>query len=117
VIRQIGTTGVCTHDPPRSLASPNGDTPMPGGATLVINGSWIDAISRTGKLMWSVHAPVGYPSDAQWLGHGKLLLADYSSPGHVLIMNTSGKVLWEYGPASGRSALNHPSLALMSRTG
>jgi hypothetical protein len=115
VVRQLGTTGACGHDPPRLLSAPNGDTPMPNGATLVteINGSWIDAISETGKLMWSVQAPVGYPSDAQYLGDGKILLADYSSPGHVLIMTTRGKVLWRYGPSSGPGALDHPSLALM----
>ncbi len=71
VVRQLGTTGMCSHDPPRAFAAPNGDTPLPGGGTLVteINGSWVDAISASGKLEWSVHAPVRYPSDAQWLGH------------------------------------------------
>jgi hypothetical protein len=119
VLRQLGTTGVCSHHPPDHLASPNGDTPLPDGGTLVteINGSWIDDISADGKLVWSVHAPVAYPSDAQWLGHGKILLADYSSPGHVLEMTTSGKVLWKYGPPSGPGALNHPSLALMLPNG
>ena len=115
VLRQYGTTGVCRHDPPRFLASPNGDTPLPGGGTIVteITGSWIDGISASGKLTWTVKAPVRYPSDAQWLGNGKLLLADYSSPGHVLIMTTSGKVLFRYGPGSGPGALKYPSLALM----
>ena len=119
IIRQIGTTGDCTHNPPHSFASPNGDTPMPEGATLIteIQGSWIDAVSATGKLMWTVHAPVRYPSDAQWLGDGKILLADYSDPGHVLIMTTGGKVLFRYGPPSGPAALNHPSLALMLPNG
>jgi hypothetical protein len=119
VVRQIGRTGVCGHDPPRTLASPNGDTPLPRGGTLVteIKGSWIDAISASGALEWSVRAPVAYPSDAQWLGNGKILLADYSQPGHVLIMTTSGRVLWRYGPASGDGALNHPSLALMLPNG
>ncbi len=114
-VRQLGSTGVCTHDPPRSFASPNGDTPLPNGGTLVteINGSWVDAISPSGRLEWSVHAPVRYPSDAQWLGNGTFMLADYSSPGHVVIMNTKGKVLWRYGPQSGSGALNHPSLAFM----
>jgi hypothetical protein len=114
IVRQIGTTGVCSHDPPRSLAAPNGDTPMPGGAILVteITGSWIDAFGPRGNLLWSVHAPVAYPSDAQWLGHGKILLTDYSHPGHILIMTTGGRVLWKYGPASGPGELDHPSLAL-----
>jgi len=115
IVRQLGTTGVCTHHPPRSFASPNGDTPMPDGGTLVseIGGSWIDAISAHGKLLWSVHAPVSYPSDAQWLGHGRILLADFSSPGHVLIMTRTGRVLWRYGPSSGGGMLDHPSLAIM----
>lgn len=115
ILKQYGTTGVCRHDPPKDLASPNGDTPMADGGTLVteIAGSWIDAFTSSGTLSWSVHAPLAYPSDAQWLGHGRILVSDYSSPGHVLIMTTKGKVLWEYGPSSGRGSLNHPSLALM----
>jgi hypothetical protein len=119
IVRQLGTTGVCGHNPPRLFAGPNGDTPMPGGGTLVteINGSWVDAISASGRLLWSIHALVRYPSDAQWLGHGRILLADYSNPGHVLIMNTAGRVLWRYGPPWGEGALNHPSLALMLPNG
>ncbi len=119
VTRQIGTTGVCSHDPPRYLASPNGDTPMPNGVTLVteIGGSWIDAIGPAGKLLWSVRASVSYPSDAQWLGNGRILLTDYSSPGRILIMTTAGKVLWQYGPSSGTGELNHPSLAIMLPNG
>ena len=119
IVRQIGTTRSCAHNPPHQLDSPNGDTPMPNGATLVteIQGSWVDAISANGKLLWSVQAPVRYPSDAQWLGHGRILLADYSDPGHVLIMTTTGRVLFRYGPASGPGALNHPSLALMLPNG
>jgi hypothetical protein len=77
-----------------------------------ITGSWIDAIGPHNKLLWTVQAPVAYPSDAQWLGHGRILLADYSSPGHILIMTKGGRVLWRYGPASGPGALDHPSLAL-----
>jgi hypothetical protein len=115
VLKQYGTTGACRHDPPRALDSPNGDTPLPGGGMIVteIQGSWIDGISASGKLMWSVQAPIAYPSDAQWLGNGKLLVADYSNPGHVLIMTTSGKVLFRYGPDGGSGALKYPSLAMM----
>jgi hypothetical protein len=119
IVKQYGTTGVCRHDPPHYLALPNGDTPMPDGGTLVteITGSWIDAIGAEGKLEWSVHAPIAYPSDAQWLGHGKILVADYSYTGHVLIMTKTGKVLWEYGPTSGPGRLSFPSLALMLPNG
>jgi hypothetical protein len=118
-LRQIGTTGACGHHPPKLVGAPNGDTPGPGGRVLVteITGSWIDAVGPGKKLLWSVRAPVRYPSDAQWLGHGRILLADYSSPGHVLIMSRRGRVLWKYGPPSGPAALNHPSLALMLPNG
>jgi hypothetical protein len=114
IVRQIGTTGACGHDPPRLVSSPNGDTPLPNGGTIVteITGSWVDGIGAHGKVLWSFQAPVRYPSDAQWLGNGRVLLADYSSPGHVLETTTKGKVLWEYGPPSGAGALDHPSLAL-----
>ena len=119
VVRQIGETGVCAHDPPRTLGAVNGATPLPGGGTLVseIAGSWIDAFSKTGQLMWSFQAPVSYPSDPQWLGGGRILLADYASPGRAIIVTTTGRVLWKYGPRSGAGALDHPSLALWVKPG
>jgi outer membrane protein assembly factor BamB len=119
IVRQIGQTTVCKHDPPRTIGQVNGATPTPDGGVLVseINGSWVDKFSKTGKLMWSVRAPVSYPSDPQWLGNGKILIADYTKPGHVLIMNTHGRVIWRYGPSSGAGELNHPSLALRLRSG
>ena len=114
IVRNLGTAHSCVHDPPRSLGPVNGATPMPGGGTLVseINGSWVDDFAKNGRLLWSFRAPVAYPSDPQWLGHGRILLADYHRPGHVLILNTKGHVLWRYGPRSGPGALDHPSLAL-----
>jgi outer membrane protein assembly factor BamB len=119
VERQLGTTGRCAHDPPRLLAGPNGDTPLPGGGTLVteIGGSWIDAIGPDGKLLWTVRAPVVYPSDAQLLPNGRILVADYASPGRILILTRRGKVVWRYGPPSGAGALDHPSLAVMLPNG
>jgi hypothetical protein len=114
VVRQYGTTGVPGHDPPRLLGLPNGDTPLPGGGVLIteISGSWVDAVSARGRLLWAVHAPVAYPSDAQPLPGGRILLCDYSAPGKVLIIDRHGHVLWRYGPSSGAGALDHPSLAL-----
>jgi hypothetical protein len=64
-----------------------------------------------------VRAPVSYPSDPQPLGGGRILLADYARPGHVLIITTTGKVLWRYGPTLGPGMLDHPSLALRLRSG
>jgi hypothetical protein len=119
ILRQYGRPGDCIHDPPHALASPNGDTPMRNGGMLIseIGGSWIDAISRTGRLMWTVKAPMAYPSDAQPLPNGRILVADYSDPGHVVIMSRRGHVFWSYGPSAGPGMLNHPSLAMMLPNG
>ena len=114
IARTIGTTGICRHDPPRELGAVNGATPLPNGDTLIseISGSWIDDITRSGRLRWAFQAPVSYPSDPQPLPKGRILLADYARPGHVLIVDHRGRVLWRYGPSSGAGALDHPSLAL-----
>ena len=119
IVRQIGRSGVCVHDPPRSLGAVNGDTPLKNGGVLVseIKGSWIDEFDRHGKLVWSVQAPVGYPSDPQPLPGGRVLLADYSSPGAVVIIDRHGTVLWRYRPTFGWGELNHPSLAFMLPNG
>ena len=114
IVRQYGRTGVSGHDPPSVLGSPNGDTPMPGGGLLIteITGSWIDSISARGRLEWATQTPAAYPSDAQLLPGNHVLLADYSAPGRVFIIDRRGRVLWRYGPSLGDGALNHPSLAL-----
>jgi hypothetical protein len=77
-----------------------------------IGGSWIDDISAAGRLRWAVRAPIAYPSDAQMLPNGRILVADYSRPGHVIVMTRRGAVVWRYGPRSGPGMLDHPSLAL-----
>jgi len=119
IIREYGRSGVCAHHPPASFGAVNGDTPTPYGGVLVseITGHWIDAINANGTLRFAVQPPIAYPSDPQPLPGDRVLLADYSSPGHVLIIDRHGKVLWEYGPSSGEAALNHPSLALQLPNG
>lgn len=113
ILRQIGRTGVCSHDPPRTLGAINAATPLPEGRTLIAEiAGWIDEVARNGKLIFSTRVPVGYPSDPQWLGHGQILLTDFARPGRVLIVNRHGQVLWSYGPASGPGMLDHPSLAI-----
>jgi outer membrane protein assembly factor BamB len=119
IVRQIGQTGMCVHNPPQSLGAVNGDTPLADGGVLVseINGSWIDNFSRTGRLRWSFQAPVSYPSDPQPLLRGRILLADYTKPGAAVILDRHGRVLWRYGPTSGWGELDHPSLAIMLPNG
>jgi outer membrane protein assembly factor BamB len=110
---QIGTTGVCQHNPPISMGSPNGDTPLPDGNLLVseINGSWVSEYTLGGQLIWDLQLPISYPSDPQQLGSDLYLIADYASPGQVLEFTRQGQITWRYDVGSGPGELNHPSLA------
>jgi len=119
IVRQYGSSGDCRHDPPTRFGAVNGDTPTPDGGVLVseIPGHWIDSIAANGSLRWSVQAPVAYPSDPQPLPGDRVLLADYSTPGHVIVMDRHGRVLWRYGPTSGQGELHNPSLALQLPNG
>ena len=119
IIRQLGEAGVCVHNPPVTFGPLNGDTPLPGGAVLLseINGSWVDAVTPGGRLLYSFQAPVRYPSDPQPLSGGRILMADYSRPGGVVIVNHRGTTLWRYQPTSGFGMLDHPSLAIMLPNG
>jgi outer membrane protein assembly factor BamB len=113
VLREIGSPTACTHEPPRYLGSPNGDTPLRDGNILVseVNGSYIDEITPKGKLVWSTQLPISYPSDPQQLGPDRYLVADYAMPGGIYEFNRAGRILWAYHPSAGRGMLNHPSLA------
>jgi DNA-binding beta-propeller fold protein YncE len=113
VLSEIGTTGVCAHDPPHTLLAPNGDTPLPGGGVLVTEiGGYIDRFDRHGRLLYSIRAPTTYPSDAQLLPNGRILVAEFVTPGRVDIITPHGRVVWSYGPASGPGSLDRPSLAV-----
>jgi len=113
VLHEFGSPSACAHEPPSLLGSPNGDTPLRDGNLLVseVNGSYIDEITRTGKLVWSVQLPIEYPSDPQQLGPDRYLVADYTAPGGIYKFNRAGKILWSYHPSSGPGMLDHPSLA------
>ena len=119
VAHQIGTDGVCVHNPPASIGSPNGATPLPDGDLLIseINGSWVSEFTRSGKLVWTVRLPISYPSDPQQLGPDRYLIADYASPGQILEFNRKGHILHRYRATSGPGRLNHPSLAEMLPSG
>jgi hypothetical protein len=114
IVRSYGHAGICRHDPPRFFNQVNGDTPVPGGGVMVseIEGNWVDEIGPEGTLKWSIRAPVSYPSDPQPLPGGRVLLADYASPGHVLVMNRQGHVVWRFGRSEGPRKMDHPSLAM-----
>jgi hypothetical protein len=119
VASQIGTDGRCVHNPPGSMGSPNGDTPLWDGNLLVseINGSWISEYTPSGHLVWTVQLPIAYPSDPQQLDASatantdRYLVADYAQPGKVIQFTREGQILATYEAASGPGMLNHPSLA------
>ncbi len=113
VVRELGRAGSCGHDPPQGLSSPNGATPLPDGGVLVTEiGGWVDRISASGRLLYTVRTPTTYPSDAQLLPDGNILVAGFDTPGRVDEITASGRIVWTYGPSSGPGALDRPSLAV-----
>lgn len=113
ILRSFGSPANCTHDPPLYFHSPNGATPLPDGGTLVTEiGGWVDRLTGTGKLVYSVRTPTTYPSDAQLLPNGNILVAGFNTPGRVDEITPAGRIVWTYGPASGSGALDRPSLAV-----
>jgi outer membrane protein assembly factor BamB len=114
IVRQWGRTGLCRHQPPRTYSDPNGGTPLPDGGILIteITGSRVVRVDRAGRVIFDIHVPTTYPSDAQLTRRGDILVVDYAKPGAILRLNRRGKVLWRYGPRSGPGRLDHPSLAI-----
>jgi DNA-binding beta-propeller fold protein YncE len=112
VVREIGHAGQCGHNPPSGLSSPNGATPLPDGGVLVTEiGGWVDRISNNGRLLYTVRTPTSYPSDAQLLPNGNILVAGFDTPGRVDELTRSGRVVWTFAP-SGYWSLDRPSLAV-----
>jgi outer membrane protein assembly factor BamB len=114
IVRQWGQTGTCRHSPPTTYAKPNGDTPLPAGGMLVteIRGSYVVRLDASGHVVSNFHVPVRYPSDAQLMPNGNILVVDYSNPGAIVELDPAGRVVWLYRPTSGAGRLNHPSLAI-----
>jgi len=111
--RQWGRTGVCVANAPYTYGAPNGATPLPDGGVLItqIRGSRVTRLSAAGKVIFDIHVPLHYPSDAQLDANGNVVVADYHSPGAVIGISPKGKLLWRYAPKSGPGRLDHPSLA------
>ena len=111
--RSYGSPSRCYHHPPDSFSSPNGATPLVDGGVLITEiGGWIDRLDRNGNLVYTVRTPTAYPSDAQMLPNGELLVAGFNTPGRVDILSRSGAIKWTYGPPSGPGSLDRPSLAV-----
>ena len=116
--RPVSTSGSpaqgCVHDPPRAFGSPNGAFPLTGGGALVteINGSWVDALSPHGRLLWATHPPgVDYPSDSNEVRPGLYVTVGWQSPGILETFDRNGRLVWRYRPRPGEPQLDQPSLA------
>ena len=113
IARQWGRTGDCRHRAGVTFGRPNGDTPLPDGGILIteITGSRVVRLAADGHVVFDIHVPVLYPSDAQLDANGNVVVADFSSHGQVVSVDPSGRLVWRYAPRSGPGALDHPSLA------
>jgi outer membrane protein assembly factor BamB len=114
IVRQWGHAGQCSDHPPTAFDNPNGDTPLPDGGLLItqITESRIVRLRPDGRVAFDIHAPVVYPSDAQLTGDGSIVVADYTSPGAIVRLAASGRVVWRYLVRHGLGRLDHPSLAV-----
>jgi outer membrane protein assembly factor BamB len=114
ITRQWGRTGVCVDHPPATYDEPNGGTPLPDGGILIteIRGPRVVRLDAAGNVVFSIHVPAAYPSDAQLDAQGNVIVSDYANPGAVIALAPTGRVVWRYGPASGPGRLDHPSLAV-----
>jgi len=114
VVRHWGRAGVCLDRPPAAFAMPNGDTPLADGGLLIteITGSRVIRLAPNGRVVFGVHVPVRYPSDAHLTSDGSILVVDYSAPGAIVRLSPAGRVLWRYKVRGGPGELDHPSLAI-----
>jgi hypothetical protein len=80
-------------------------------------GGWVDRFDAAARLVWSIRTPTDYPSDAQLLPSGNVLVAAYNTPGRIDILTPHGRIVWSYRPPSGPRALRQPSLAVMLPNG
>lgn len=115
--RVFGTAGVCRHDPPRSLAWPDGAFPGPGGELVVTerDPAWIDVLSAKGRLLHALALRgLRDPSDANAYGTSGLVVAGETDPGVVEELDArTGGVRWRYAPAAGPGHLDDPAQAFV----
>jgi DNA-binding beta-propeller fold protein YncE len=90
---------------------PNGATPLPNGHFLVteIQGSMLTEIDGNGKIIYRMHVPLHYPSDAQPTVRGTIIVADYAAPGAIYEVDKQGHIVWQFTALNGQ--LRYPSLA------
>jgi len=112
IVRQAGTTRRCRGGP-TTLASPNGDKPLPNGHILVstIGDHSLTELDENWAPIFKLSLPLHYPSDPQMTMAGNFLIADYVRQSRIIEIKRDGTIVWDYtGTGDGR--LNRPSLAV-----
>lgn len=111
IVRQMGKTRRCWGT--ATLASPNGDKPLPGGHVLVstISDHSISELDGNGVPVFKLKLPIRYPSDPQMTKAGNIIVVGYTRPGKLIEIGRDGKIVWAYKPRRG-GQLNHPSIAM-----
>ena len=112
IVRQAGKTLRCKG--PGTLASPNGDKPLENGHILVstIQDHGLVELDQNWQPILHLTLPIHYPSDPQPTKAGNIVVAGYTNPGHIIILDRTGKVLWDYKGVGPQAVLNRPSLAM-----
>ena len=87
---------MCVHNPPTSMGSPNGDTPLADGNLLVseINGSWVtEFLHRTAVWCGRCTSPSPIrPIRSRW---GRICTS-LPTAWKILEFNRSGTILYRY---------------------
>jgi hypothetical protein len=73
-------------------------------------GGWIDRLAADGHLVWSLRSPVSYPSDAQLLPDGNVLVCAFTNPGRIVEVRAS----WA-SPGTPRDTSTNPTGSICFR--
>jgi len=114
IVKQFDPSSLC-RTRAGYYSKPNGDTPLPNGDLLitVIQGHQVIEVRPDGTEVFRLTLPITYPSDAQQLPNGNLLIADYVRHGRVIEITPGGQVVWDYYfPINPQRGLKFPSLAI-----
>lgn len=120
VVHQFGHTGYCKKVAPGYYNEPNGDTPLPNGNTLIsiIKSKEVAEVRPDGTEVFRTKVPVNYPSDAQLLPNGHILVASYTKKGTIVEVTQTGQIIWQYFfPDDPQRNVDQPSLAIQLPNG
>ena len=117
VLNQIGTPESASTTPRRS-ALPTATPPWrTGPAHLRDQRSWVDEYTPTGRLVWDVQLPIGYPSDPSRSGRILTSSPTMKTPGPSSSSTARAGSSTATSRCRGPGVLNHPSLVELLPSG